>query len=253
MIKTSSILALLALSAASATAGVEAAPAPSGKGSAAPPPVVDPCAGPISYNNIELLYANTEYGGYYDSGSEDGLQARIEFSPWKNIYFTGGFTWADTDAGDAWSISGGIGGYIPLTDNIHLAGDIGLSYVESDYSYGLEVYPNSGSVYSRSSMYDYYSGSESDTGWYVRPHIRAKWSCFEVHTGFIYADTDTGGSYYNELVKGDEVFSSGSSDDWAFFIQAYYQVARGWDLTGGYTTWDKSEADTWTIGARYKF
>jgi len=252
MKKTSTILALLALSAASATAGVAAAPAPSGKGSATAPPVVDPCAGPISYNNVELLYANTDYGGYYDSGSQDGLQVRAEFSPWKNIYFTGGFSWSDTDAGDAWSISGGIGGYLPLTDNIHLAADIGINYVESDHSYGRPsiVDPYEGP---RGGKYNYYRGNDSDTGWYVRPHIRAKWSCLEVHTGFIYADTDTGGSYYYELDKGDEVFSSGSSDDWAFFIQAYYQVAQGWDLTGGYTTWDESEADTWTIGARYKF
>jgi len=249
MKKTSTILALLALSAASATAGVQAAPAPSGKGTASPPPVVDPCAGPISYNNIELLYANTDYGGYYDSGSEDGLQVRVEFSPWKNIYFTGGFHWADTDAGDAWSISGGIGGYIPLTDNIHLAGDIGLNYVESDYSYTVAINPPPTS----GPMYREVSGSESDTGWYVRPHIRGKWSCLEVHAGFIYADTDTGSGYIGDNDNNDFSYGSSSSDDWALFIQGYYQVAQGWDLTAGYVTWDETDADTWNVGVRYKF
>jgi hypothetical protein len=247
MKKTSTILALLALSVASATAGVEAAPAPSGKGTATPPPVIDPCAGPISYNNVELLYANTEFGGYYDGDSEDGLQVRVEFSPWKNIYFTGGFSWSDTDAGDAWSLSGGIGGYLPLTDNIHLAADIGLNYVESDYSYGPEVNPTGGA-----SMYDYYSGSESDTGWYVRPHVRAKWGCFELHTGFLYVDTDTGGGYIGENDDND-LYYGGSSDDWGWFIQGYYQVAQGWDLTAGYITMDETEADTWNVGVRYKF
>jgi hypothetical protein len=247
MKKSNTILTLMALSAASAFAGVEPAPAPSGKGAVSPPPV-DPCAGPISYNNFELLYANTDFGGYYDSGSEDGLQGKVEISPWKHIYFTGGFTWSDTDAGDAWSVSGGIGGYIPLTDNIHLAADAGFNYVERDQSY-VYVNPLGGGG---GKIEDYYDGSDSDTGWYVRPHIRAKWSCFEVHTGFIYADTDTGGGYIGEL-DGEDYFDEGSSDDWAWFIQAYYQVAQGWDITAGYTSWDETEADTWTIGARYKW
>ena len=52
MNKTTTILATLALGVVSAAAGV--APAPSGKG-VSPPPPMDPCAGPISYNNVELL------------------------------------------------------------------------------------------------------------------------------------------------------------------------------------------------------
>jgi len=226
MKKTNTILALMALSTASAFAGVEPAPAPSGKGGAVVAPV-DPCAGPISYNNVELLYANTDSGSYY-SDSEDGLNLNVEYSPWKNIYLTGSITYTDTDGGELWTISGGIGGYIPLSENIHLAADAGITYWDSDSRvYAVPLPGGAGST-------QYYSHDDSETGWYVRPHVRAKWGCFEGHAGFQYVDLD------------DE-------DDWSWFIQLYYQVAPGWDITAGYSEWDDSDSDTWTIGARYRF
>jgi hypothetical protein len=227
MKKTNTILTLMALSAAAAFAGVEPAPAPSGKGAVTPAPV-DPCAVPISYNNVELLYSNTDAGP--GSGDEDGLQLNFEYSPWNNIYFTGGVTYNDADGGETWTLSGGIGGYLPLTDNIHLAGDAGITYWDSDYNY-VYVNPLPGGG---GEVPQYYSDGDSETGWYVRPHIRAKWGCFEAHAGVMYVDLD-------------------EADDWTWFLQAFYQVSPGWDITVGYSEWDDQDADTWLAGVRYKF
>ena len=225
MKKTSAILALMALGVASATAGTAPAPsgkapAPSGKGPA-PSLAVDPCAGPISYNNVELLYANTDTGGYGDS--EDGLQLRLEYSPWQNIYVTGAASYTDISGGETWTLSAGIGGYVALTPNIHLAADAGLFHWDSEY----DIITGTTAVVRR-------TVSESDTGWYVRPHVRAKWGCFEAHAGATYIDVD-------------------DADDWNWFLQLYYQVAPKWDITAGYSEFDDSDGETWTIGARYKF
>ncbi len=249
MKKTNTILTLMALSAATAFAGVEPAPVSSGKGTMAPPPPVDPCAVPISYNNVELLYANTDSGSYYNDSS-DGIQLNVEISPWNNIYFAFGGSYTDEDHGSTWTLNGGIGGYLPLTDNIHLAADAGILYINSDTDSYLVPTPQ-GNGSGGGKMYDYYSYDDSDTGWYIRPHIRAKWSCFEVHAGVMYVDVD---NIVDDFDNGDLDNSyNDEGDDWAFFVQAFYQVAPGWDVTAGYTTWDESDADTWTIGARYRF
>src|SRR5262245_57871608 len=119
MKKTSTILALMALSVVTATAGPPP-PAPTGKGTAVPP--VDPCAGPISYNNVELVYMNTDgYGGYNEDG--DGVRLNVEYSPWNNIYLTASASYTDFNIGEVWNLSGGIGAYVALTPNIHLAAD----------------------------------------------------------------------------------------------------------------------------------
>jgi hypothetical protein len=221
MKKTSSILALMALGVASAIAGVE--PAPSGKGAATPPPVVDPCAGPISYNNVELVYANTDGG---NNDSSDGLNARVEYSPMANFYVTGSVGYTDLDGGQTWTLSGGIGGYVPVTDNIHVAIDGGIFHWDTEYDTFINTAAKGG--------VQRYTVSDSDTGWYVRPHVRAKWGCFEVHAGGMYVDI-------------------ADSEDWNWFAQVYYQVVPGWDITAGYSEWSDNDGETWTVGARYKF
>ncbi|HEX2749682.1 MAG TPA: hypothetical protein VHM91_16850, partial [Verrucomicrobiales bacterium] len=144
MKSTTTILAALAMGALSASAGV--VPAPIDKNP--PPSPMDPCAGPISYNNIELLYARTDLDHGYDTS--DGGLLRAEFAPMKNIYFTFGAEFLSTgyDAVsvtqglptpprgvlpgsysadiDQWLLNIGIGGHISLTPNIDLAGDVGL-------------------------------------------------------------------------------------------------------------------------------
>ena len=223
MKKTSTIIALMAFGVACATAG-EPAPAPSGKGPAPVPPV-DPCAGPISYNNVELMYANTDgYGAFDDDG--DGVILNVEYSPWNNIYLTATASYTDIDSGEVWNLTGGIGGYIALTPNIHLAADAGLWYVDSEFDIPI-VNPLPGGPFVD-------TVSDDDTGWYIRPHFRAKWSCFEAHLGAVYLDLD-------------------DAEDWNWFVQLYYQVAPGWDITAGYNEWDDAEGETWSVGARYKF
>jgi hypothetical protein len=219
MKKTSTILALMALGVATATAGV--APAPSGKGPVQPPPA-DPCAGPISYNNVELVYMNTDNG--FDS-NDDGLRLSAEYSPMANFYVTATATYTDVEGGETWTLSGGIGGYLPLTNNINIALDGGIFHWDTDYDY---VVTPVGGVPTRVNV------SDDDTGWYVRPHIRAKWGCFEVHAGAMYVDVS-------------------DSNDWNWFAQVYYQVARNWDITAGYSEFDDSDGETWSVGARYKF
>src|SRR5436190_2152665 len=120
------ILAMLAAGAVTATAGVVA--------SKAPVPVamkpVDPCAGPISYNSAELLYAYTDFdlldNGFVDSDRHgNGGILRVEYSSWDNFYIVGGVEYHDVANSDLWTLSGGVGGYIALSENVHLVGEVG--------------------------------------------------------------------------------------------------------------------------------
>ena len=43
-----------------------------------------------------------------------------------NVKVTGGVEYLDTDFGSAWLLNGGLGGYVALTPNIHLAADGGV-------------------------------------------------------------------------------------------------------------------------------
>jgi hypothetical protein len=223
MKKTTSILAALAMGVVSATAGVEPAPVSSGKGVAPPPPPIDPCAGPISYNNVELLYVYTDldFGG--DNG--DGGRLNIEYSPMANFYLRLGGEYSTFDIVDTWWLYGGIGAYFPLTDNIHIAADGGVVYSDISVDDYLVVEP----------LGDNGDLDDNDTGWYVRPHIRAKWGCFEVHAGATYRD-----------VWEDE--------SWNYWVAAYYQVAPNWDITAGYSDGDGDlDGEVITAGVRWRY
>src|SRR4029079_15132522 len=115
MKSTTTILAALAMSVASAIAGPEPAPMYTGK-SQPPPPPADPCAGPISYNNIELLYAYTDFD---HGGDGNGFQVNLEYAPTSNFFLTGGVEYASGSDVDMWLVHLGIGGYFALTPNIH--------------------------------------------------------------------------------------------------------------------------------------
>ncbi len=255
MNKTTTILAMMALSLASATAGVEyTAPAPSGKGVSMPPPA-DPCAGPISYNSLEMLYANSSssYTTYYRNANNasvyrttnddaQGLRLNFEYSPASNFYLRLTGAYDDADYWNSWGFTAGVGAYVALTENIHLAADGGLVWIDAEHD-GLtdddsdantqEFGDANGPGHDNNGIYRRYSFfDDSDTGWYVRPHIRAKFSCFEIHAGATYVDV------WNE-------------EDWNLFVNVYYQIAQGWDITGGYT--EHNDEDTWTIGARRRF
>jgi hypothetical protein len=75
---------------------------------------------------------------------------------------------------------------------------------------------------------------EDKAGWYVRPHLRARFGCFEIHAGAKYT-------------KVDDL----DIDEWAAFADLYYQVSPGWDLTVGVL--HSNDRTTVTGGARYRF
>ncbi|HEX2751010.1 MAG TPA: hypothetical protein VHM91_23585 [Verrucomicrobiales bacterium] len=169
------------------------------------PAPVEPCAGDISYNNIELLYAYTDFddnGG--GSGHSNGGKLNIEYSPFKNFYLTAGGEYYHLNNADLWIVNGGIGGYLPLTQHIHLAVDAGILWTDIEYDDDVFIGDN----------------SDSDTGWYVRPHLRGKWGCFEAHAGALYRD------------MGD-FNAAGEDGRWAGFAQLYYHLTPSLDLTAG--------------------
>jgi hypothetical protein len=227
MKKTAIILATFAMGVTSAIAGPPP-PAPVDKGPVPGPAPMDPCATPISYNNIEALYASTDWGGFEDSA--DGGILRAEYSPWQNIYIAGGVEYSDVEFGDLWIFNIGLGGYFPLTPNIHIAADGG--YVYADFELDDDEFGG--------------DDSDSEDGWYVRPHIRAKWRCLTAHAGALYRDLndDDDGSSEN----GDD----GDSGDWAWFVQLYYQIHPNWDITAAYMDGDE-DFDQWSAGVRFKF
>ena len=232
MKKTATILAALAMSAATASAGV--APAPAGKNPPPPPPaMMDPCAGPISYNNIELLYANTDWG----FGSDGGVILRGEYSPMQNFYLTASIEYTNLDNDfiqDMWDFSIGLGGYFPLTENIHIAADVG--YVNRRFD---DFNDNDTPLDTLDDFWD----SESDGGWYARPHFRGKWGCLTAHAGAIYRNLDVDDDV------DDDFFDGG---DWAYFVKLYYQLHTNWDITAGYLN-GENDLEQWTVGARYRF
>ncbi len=214
MKKTTAILVALTASVFTATAGT---PAPAIAPAALP---ADPCAGPISYTNVELLYAYTDWDGSGDNG--DGGILRLEYGVMDNFYVTASGEYHDAGLIDMWALSGGVGGYVPLTENIHLAADGGVLWV----NYDVDSDPLDGSASNG------WSGDEF--GWYVRPHLRAKFGCFEIHAG----------AQYSEVSEFD-------IDEWAAFVNLYFEVAPGWDVTTGISY--SNDRTTATGGARYRF
>jgi hypothetical protein len=235
----STTLAALAMGVITAIAG----PGPVIDKSPAPAPM-DPCAGPISYNNIELLYARTDFdGGNIDDGNGGILRGEYGLGP--NFYLTLGAEYRNTDYDvdyvipgalaprgaiggatysadlDQWELHGGIGAHYSITPHIDIAGDAGVLWVHSSVDYDLPA-----------GVAGDDSDSDSDTGWYARPHFRMKWGCLTAHIGAEYRDV------YDE-------------DEWAGFASVYYQIAPKWDLTVGYRHGE--DTDSFTGGVRWRF
>ena len=202
--KNTMTIAALAMGVATSIAGTMPMPAPSGKGPA-PAPASDPCASPINYNSLRADYLHT----WFDlDGVDDanGLDLVLEYSPFQNVYLNVSGSYVDVGGIDSWGATGGIGGYVPLTDNVHLAADAGVIWGDFD--------------------------GNSETGWYARPHIRARFSCFEVHAGAKYICLDSEGN-------------------WEGFADAFYQVATGVDLALGVSF--NEDATTLAAGIRFRY
>jgi hypothetical protein len=238
MKSTTTILAALAVSVTAAIAGPEPAPVSTGKNPPPPPPPADPCAGPISYNNIELLYQYTDWDGNNADAGNGGI-LRFEYSPTPYFYITGGVEYNDSGYDtdllvnpqgvplgithadfEQWDLTLGIGGHFPITHHIDIAADGGVLWSQRSVDFHVPGPSNN------------FSETDDDTGWYVRPQIRAKWGCFTAHLGAEYRD-----------VRND--------NSWIYFVNVYYQVNPAWDVTVGYRHTDDFDAVTGGIRWRY--
>ena len=212
-------LALLALAVVTTTAQAgTSAPAPSGKGVIAP--TIEPDS--ISYSNASLSWLR-QWGnvGPLDLDS-NGVALALEYSPINNLYVAAGGSWSDLELsfgplsanGDFWNANAGIGGYIPLTSNIHFVTEVGANY--SDLS------------------------GTNEWGFYVTPHVRAKFGKFETHLGATYNTNDL------------------ALSEWTGFLRLLYEVAPSVDLfvTGTLGLSDSNGTEDLVglnVGARYKF
>ena len=190
-------LALLALAVVTTTAQAGTS-APSGKVVIAP--TIEPESS-ISYSNISLSkqYASGELAAFGLIGGAgpgdqldldlDGVALALEYSPVNNLYVALGGSYTEIDAsvdnfgvsqsfglGDYWTANAGIGGYIPLTGNIHFVTELGANYVDLlnlDNAWGI----------------------------YVTPHIRASFGKFETHLGATYNSNDFATTQWNGFLR----------------------------------------------------
>jgi hypothetical protein len=190
MIKKTLALVALAVVTTTAQAGT---PAPIA-------PTIEPESS-ISYSNLSLSkqYASGKIdvsglgllglGGEADLDS-DGVALALEYSPVNNLYVALGGSYNEIEAsldvlgvasmsaglGDYWTANLGIGGYIPLTSNIHFVTELGANYVDllnQDNAWGI----------------------------YVTPHIRASFGKFETHLGATYNSNDFAITQWNGFLR----------------------------------------------------
>ncbi len=118
---------------------------------------VAPVASDISYNLLEVNWLHTEWD-VVGLDSSDGVGLNLSYSPVQSLYITAGGSWqqVDTarDSADLWTANVGLGGYIPLTSNIHFVTEVGAAF------YGFDNSP---------------IGSDDESSLYVRPHFRGRW------------------------------------------------------------------------------
>lgn len=209
-------LALLALAVVTTTAQA-GTPTPSGKGVIAP--TVEPESA-ISYSNVSLseqIMSGTGSGPLGADLDSNGIALALEYSPVKNLYVAAGGSWNDiegsvnflggvpisVDIGDYWTANAGVGGYIPLNNNIHFVTEVGLNYVDSA-SGGLDALGGLGGLLEQ--IYG------QEWGFYATPHVRAKFGKFEAHLGVNYNS--------NNL----------AINDWTAFLRLLYEVNPHLDL-----------------------
>lgn len=150
----------------------------------------------ISYNLLEVNWLHTEWD-IAGLDSSDGVGLNLSYSPFQNFYLTAGGAWqsVDTarDSADLWTANVGIGGFVPVTSNIHFVTEVGAAF------YGFDNSP---------------IGSDDDASVYVRPHFRGRWGNVEVHAGATWTDADI-------------------TNEWAGFGRVYFGITPNWDLGAG--------------------
>ena len=149
-------------------------------------PTVDPISPVlISYDNVSLgyLYRSADFLGSDVDGH--GAALNLEVSPVDHLYLTLGGSWTSLDLLgldlDYWQGKAGIGGYIPLSENIHFVLEGGASY----YNVNLG---------------DFDVGTD-DWGIYAMPHLRMKFGAFETHIGGTYDSNELAMSRYTAFAR----------------------------------------------------
>lgn len=194
------------------------------------PAALSPTVAPeeISYDNLSLSWLRTwaEVDGLPVDVDGNGIGASLEFSPVKHLYLALGGSWSyaefsgpggSIDA-DYWTFNTGLGGYLPLTDNLHFVTEVGAHYGNLDFGGNLQA---------------------DDWGLYVMPHLRAKFGAFETHFGAIYNGNDA------------------ALAEWSAFARVLFEVCSGCDLfvtgTCGFDSQTFDNAFGLNVGLRVKF
>ncbi len=237
-------LALLALAVVTTTA--QAGTSAPAKGVIAP--TIEPESS-ISYSNISLSkqYASGKLGATQLPINNieldlEGFALALEYSPADNLYVALGVSRSevkaklpalgflpvplDFEVGDYWAVNTGIGGFIPLTKNIHFVTELGANYAV---------------LFSSLQSSDALTASDaSDWGFYAIPHIRAQFGKFETHVGASYTTSDT------------------ATSEWNGFLRLLYAATPELDLfvTGSFGLADSARIQDFqgvNFGLRYKF
>ena len=201
MIKTLTIACLTGAMMMTAAVAGPTSSGKSGKAVAVTPPPAPGCSTDISYTNIGLDWGRT----FVDGGSDlDSVNFDVHYLIVDKLFVHGTASWTDVDVGD-FNYTAGLGYALPLVKNLDLVAEAG----------------------------GFWANEGDGDGWYVFPHLRGKWGCFELHAGAKLLCPDA----------GDNV--------WEAHVNAYYEVATNLDLhVGGIFAED---ADTLQVGVRYKF
>lgn len=177
--------------------------------STVPPPMnsAPQCSPDISYTNFGASWIH----GFGDADGSDGIGLDASFQLVPNFYFRGTAAWLSEDGGDFWGATLGAGYSFELAPNLHFVLEAGGAYDNVDLDEG---------------------GGSDDFGWYVFPHLRAKFACLEIHAGAKYLDV-------------------GSDQTWEGIVNLYYPVTDHVDFAlGGGIGKDSQSLE---VGLRYRF
>jgi len=148
----------------------------------------------LTYNNFDVgyKYTNVDVSGVDDG---HGVEANITFSPIAHFFLEGGYEYINIDnAGEGHAYAYGIGGYVPLEENLHLVGSLGGLRVDTESEGG---------------------GDANDDGYYLGAKVR-----YDICSG---TELEAGATY---------VDFSDSQTSWVYELAALFPVAEHLKLQG---------------------
>ena len=203
MIRTTTVSFLA--SAAMLASAVAGTPVKDAKCTTCTAPSAPECAEGISYSNVEADWVHS--WGRKGDPNADGINTEVSWALTNNLYIHGAGLWADAAGVNVWGANVGLGAHAPLAHNLDFVVEAGGAFSGAEHT-------------------------ASNNGYYVQPHLRAKFGCVELRAGATYYDLKY-------------------SDNWEGFASIYYQVAPHVDLAVRGIFSDYS--DTLQVGVRYKF